>query len=250
MLGIAADKLQGGEKLPLIWFVVLFPLLVLAAFYRLVTKHHGKLYAPADYKDDKSFLKTLPAEQQRARLEEEIVSTELYTAQPTHEAAAPPNIGDSSLQRESSPSSNDIRSQYLLAERLAVQKLEKEFRISFQTQVSFGEGRATAFDAVADEGDRFTAVEVKYLRKPNAIPAPFRDALYRAVPAYGLVAKRNENKGFRLVIAVVADFTDPEDIERVTRQISRVIADAPIPTELRVFKFEELKNEFKVGSDG
>jgi len=162
----------------------------------------------------------------------------------------PPPTEDSDPQQKSSPSSNDIRSQYMLAERLAVQKLEKEFRVPFQTQVSFGEGRATAFDAVADEGDRFTAVEVKYLRKPNAFATSFREALYRAVLAYRRVAKRDENKRFRLVIAVVVDFTDQEDIERVTRQISRLIADAPIPTELRVFKLEELKNEFKVGPDG
>lgn len=28
-------------------------------FYKLVTEHHGKLYAPGDFKDDGGFLKTL-----------------------------------------------------------------------------------------------------------------------------------------------------------------------------------------------
>lgn len=52
LLGSAADKFGSGEKATLVGFVVLFPVLVLLAFYRLVTKHHGKLYAPADYKQD------------------------------------------------------------------------------------------------------------------------------------------------------------------------------------------------------
>lgn len=32
--------LESKERLPIVWFVVLFPLLVLISFYRLVTKHH------------------------------------------------------------------------------------------------------------------------------------------------------------------------------------------------------------------
>jgi hypothetical protein len=50
------QSLQLEERLPLIWFLVLFPLAVLALFGWLVSKHHEKLYAPADYQTDESFL--------------------------------------------------------------------------------------------------------------------------------------------------------------------------------------------------
>ena len=56
-----SDVFGPQERLVLIWFLVGFPVLILGAFYRLVTKHHTKLYAPSDFKDDASFLKALDA---------------------------------------------------------------------------------------------------------------------------------------------------------------------------------------------
>ena len=52
---------QSEERVVLVWFLVGFPVLILVAFYRLVTTHHSKLYAPSDFKDDASFLKALDA---------------------------------------------------------------------------------------------------------------------------------------------------------------------------------------------
>ena len=45
------------ERLPLIYFLVLFPVLVLAAFLWLVSKHSEKLYGPGDYRDESNYLK-------------------------------------------------------------------------------------------------------------------------------------------------------------------------------------------------
>ncbi|QEO79882.1 hypothetical protein [Pseudomonas brassicacearum] len=59
MLGSSVSNLQPNERLIIIWFIVVFPVLILATFCYLVVKHHGKLYAPKDYKKDESFLQTL-----------------------------------------------------------------------------------------------------------------------------------------------------------------------------------------------
>ena len=45
-----------NHKLVIVCFLVLFPVLVLAVFAWLVAKHHHKLYAPRDFRDDQSFL--------------------------------------------------------------------------------------------------------------------------------------------------------------------------------------------------
>ena len=59
VLGVSLDKLEGAaERLPLIWFIVIFPLIVLFVFTYLVIRHHKKLYAPSDYKDEKNFVNT------------------------------------------------------------------------------------------------------------------------------------------------------------------------------------------------
>lgn len=57
VLSTSISNLHGQEeRLPLIWFIILFPLLILGAFTYLVIYHHKKLYAPSDYKDEKNFV--------------------------------------------------------------------------------------------------------------------------------------------------------------------------------------------------
>ena len=53
---IFATNLTAAERQPLIYFLVLFPVAVLLTYIYLVTRHHGKLYAPRDYRDDTKFL--------------------------------------------------------------------------------------------------------------------------------------------------------------------------------------------------
>lgn len=45
-----------SEALPLIYFLVIFPVLVLGVFTWLVVSHSQRLYAPSDFRDDASYL--------------------------------------------------------------------------------------------------------------------------------------------------------------------------------------------------
>lgn len=58
-LTLGINSLQASERLPLVWFLVLFPVLVLLTFGWLVSNHYEKLYSPDDYKSDESFLRGL-----------------------------------------------------------------------------------------------------------------------------------------------------------------------------------------------
>jgi hypothetical protein len=55
----ASSQLEAAERTPIIWFLVLFPCLVLGVFSWLVSRHHKKLYAPSDYKDESHFLEVI-----------------------------------------------------------------------------------------------------------------------------------------------------------------------------------------------
>lgn len=52
-----ASSLTANERLPLIWFLVIFPVLVLVAFSWLVSKHSGKLFAPSDFKNEDNYVR-------------------------------------------------------------------------------------------------------------------------------------------------------------------------------------------------
>jgi len=51
------SQLQPGERFPLVYFLVFFPVLVLAVFTWLVSRHSGKLFAPADFKNEDNYIK-------------------------------------------------------------------------------------------------------------------------------------------------------------------------------------------------
>lgn len=59
LFSVSASNIEPMERQPIIWFVVLFPVVVLFLFGWLVSRHHDKLYAPQDYRNDDSFLKTI-----------------------------------------------------------------------------------------------------------------------------------------------------------------------------------------------
>ena len=52
-----ASSLTAAERLPLIWFLVVFPVLVLAVFAWLVSRHSGKLYSPSDFRDEENYVR-------------------------------------------------------------------------------------------------------------------------------------------------------------------------------------------------
>lgn len=52
-----ASSLTPAERLPLIWFLVIFPVLVLVAFAWLVSRHSGKLFAPSDFKNEDNYVR-------------------------------------------------------------------------------------------------------------------------------------------------------------------------------------------------
>ncbi len=149
-------KFEPGEREPLVWFIVAFPVCVLIAFYRLVAIHHVKLYAPSDFRTDESFLRPLSPEQNRARLERE-VSTAVAIR---HGDLNPDNLNLHLPRRQ------DAANEYFIAETLAVRQLEFEMgrRISYGG-FSYGAVEPPAiFDATVIHSGSLYCIEVKLLR--------------------------------------------------------------------------------------
>jgi hypothetical protein len=53
----ANGALTPAERLPLIYFLVAFPVLVLVVFAWLVSSHSGKLFAPADFRNEDNYVR-------------------------------------------------------------------------------------------------------------------------------------------------------------------------------------------------
>jgi CheY-like chemotaxis protein len=57
LVTVFAGQFTAGERLPLIYFLICFPILVLCVFAWLVSKHSGKLFAPSDFRNEDNYVK-------------------------------------------------------------------------------------------------------------------------------------------------------------------------------------------------
>jgi hypothetical protein len=221
LLGSTASTLTPAERWPIIIFIVVFPVIVLGAFYCLVARHHGKLYAPSDYKDDKSFLRTLSPEEREKKLERE-----------AQEALPEPP--------QRAPASTATEQQAIQRRMLELQKTETSVISLFQKELGsttlhrdVGIGNSgVSFDAAFDSNGKFTFLEIKSLRYPASM---FLDrVLYNAVLAW-----KEMGPDFKLILAIVYHFDDKE-LARIESSWRRRTEKCPASIELRFIRFKDL----------
>lgn len=245
LLGLSASQLLPEERAPLIWFIVLFPIVVLGTFHILVTRHHGKLYAPKDYQKDDSFLKTLSVEEQEERLTEEIVSSEtLPVALETENNVMFSRKPSDNLEQESKKldiSVNTLRFKYKQAENLALNKISETDCIILERQVRLGANKSIVFDAVFSGVDSLIVIEVKYLRNSFISPVLIREVLYKAMIVWRGTDKESS---FKLIIAIVLD-NDDSSFDELKTKIEKLTDEVPFSTDVRFYYLNALKNESK-----
>lgn len=245
LLDSAAEKLTVAERWPLIFFIVAFPIMVLITFYKLVTKHHGKLYAPGDFKDDKSFLRTLTPEEQEKRLDKEVKESLGDEATPddqipldsTSNAGAP--VNDSSEKNESESRQEEhrrFREELRDVEKAVIKTIASELNAKADENVGIG-GTEAQFDAFLQAPNgKPTFLEVKAIRSLSHGFGMIDRLLYNAV-----VADKFFESNFKLIIAVVYYFEESQ-LPRVERFWNRRVEKCPANIELRFIPRNKVKN--------
>ena len=89
-----AGSFSTYERIPLIYFLIVFPVLVLGVFAWLVSKHSGKLFAPGDYKDEENYVKIVASlAAASAKGEVQASEAEINSIVAAVRAAGPKQIG-------------------------------------------------------------------------------------------------------------------------------------------------------------
>ena len=241
LLGSSAEKLTVAERWPLIAFVVVFPILVLITFYKLVTGHHWKLYAPADFKDDKSFLRTLSSEEQEEKLDKEVKDS----SEPSDvESQLPPvkentantrNLKQKEL-KDLQAEQRNFRKELKEIEGSVIDNIAAELKVEAERKVGIGKTEAK-FDAfLQSQTGKFTFLEVMAFRSSHAPMMVLDSILYQAV-----IADRYFESRFKLIIAVVYYFEE-EDLKRLEKTWRRRIEKCPVDIEVRFLPKSKVLN--------
>lgn len=232
LLNSSAEKLTEIERWPLVIFIVIFPIMVLVTFYKLVTNHHGKLYAPSDFKDDKSFLRTLTAEEQEKKLDKEVKesleSDKLSSESDVSTDTNPLVSGTANVQERNArvEENRRFKEELKLIENAVIEMIASEYNVKADKNVAIGDTDAD-FDALLKTPGRLIFVEVKALRHPGSGGWVLERLLYNAV-----IADKFLDSNFKLIIAFVYYFDDTE-LGRFEKMWRRKVEKCPAEVELR-----------------
>lgn len=234
VISISGSNLTPDQRWPIIWFLVIFPVIVLFVFTWLVINHHMKLYAPSDYRNDENFLQMISPSDHVERLNKEIASDlENETLDPD----------ESQITEEKSEDKiRNIRSEYIRAEGFVLRQLEVDLGTSIKRQVALGKDKDNVFDGIIIKGNVLTMIEIKLFRRSGFPNRSIEKIVTQAEIAKLLFSLKNQE--MRLIIAIVIDFDETNN--KMRDRISRLIGNPSIPVDVRYFKLSDLKQRFGV----
>lgn len=254
----AIAEISGTAVLPFIatenqatyvWFLIVFPILLIVLFFLTLNLNHRVLYAPSDYQNEDNFLRSLPRAtyaEKVLKIEAELAEVEAPTvlpevpvsSAPSQETPEAPPISYQTLVRRSTQAT------YMLAEELIFRKLSKEFSSEIQREVKLGSlGGRYIFDGIVRDKGVTTVVEVKFLRH-SALLAQLRETLSRIHETAKLLPGE-QAANFRVLLAVASDDSTFNQ-ERIAAQLDKFRSEFPFPIEVRFYNLADLEREFNI----
>jgi len=229
-----------------IWFLMVFPVLLVLLFFLTLNLNHKVLYAPSDFKDEANFFKSFQPASPTEREEK-------FRSQVREIEAEVPNDTKSGLESRAATvrgnatviSRRDIHARYSLAEDLVLHKISKELGQPVRRDMRFvTHGRNFLFDGVIVTDEKVTVIEVKYFRDARYIADRFKEVFHGIISAAERLPDSMRDR-LCLVLAVATD-APTEDREQLSKRLYSMIEITPFPVDVRIFSLEELEREFKL----
>jgi hypothetical protein len=251
VLSTSISNLHGvNERLPLIWFIIAFPLIILIAFIFLVVKHHEKLYSPSDYRADEAFIQTIGKDKIKERQLKEVKELEQAEIKENivEEEHVKYGIDDSEKQiqttgaRTTKESEEQLLAIYKNSELWATKELSLKYNVLFKNNVSVSvQSRKIELDAygLSDKGN-FIA-EIKYWES-NKYDANLRLGIqiFLSQREY-LESAFGKTKEFKLIVVFVFDNLKDVNKSNLFEFVKSIYNDA----EVEFYDYAELRTKYE-----
>lgn len=233
-----------------VWFLMLFPALLILVFFVTLNFNHTVLYAPSDFKDENNFnnpFKRATSTEKALKRQVEMLEEQIAIKNIKEKISPPENLVIESSSTESlsleTPSQNtavfSTESRHILIEDLVFRKLASEFGSQIRRGVQGANiQNPYIFDGIVVEGLNMTAIEVKYSRQGFMPLDNLRAMLARIESNMGAFHKY-ENYQLRLLLVFVSDELDC-DKEKFAAEINSIAKGLPHPIEIRFYTENEL----------
>lgn len=268
VLSTSIDNLRSNcERLPLIWFIILFPVVILIAFIYLVINHHEKLYAPSDFREDDSFIQTIDEKKVKKKQLQEL--KELESSEPTnskdiveHQTSKPDienkkqestasmteeakaiDTTDATVEKSSSKSEKLLEI-YSNAEKWVAQELGLKYKLLFKTNVALKNDNYGRYelDALGRDIKRTYVIETKYWtsdKSEKKLKLSIQEFLGNRQKLEAIL--RRPGVEFRIVIAIVFD-----SLKNVNQgEFVNFVTSISPSTIVEFFEYDELKRHYE-----
>jgi len=272
VLSTSIDNLHSScERLPLIWFIIIFPVVILIAFILLVIFHHEKLYAPSDFKEDDSFIQTIDKKKiKEKRLEEikelkssspssadnqsedELTKTEEKEPETSGELTNMVNDIRSSEENESTKGetqTDEAENQRLLeiysnSEKWVAQELGLKYKLLFKPNVSIKSANFGTFqlDALGRDNKRVYVIETKYWtadKSEKKLKLSIQQFLDKRQKLHHVLKRPGTE--FKVIIAIVFDSLKTVNKNELTSFVTGISPTSSI----EFFEYDELKRHYE-----
>jgi CheY-like chemotaxis protein len=174
MVTAFGGSLSANEKQPLIYFLVLFPVLVLGVFAWLVSRHTTKLFAPSDFRNEDNYFRTLTAAASltvaSVKKETDLPEAEVRAIVASVQEATPAGVDNLGPYWRDHVLWVDDRPQNNTNERQAFEAMGLSFTLAYSTKEALQKAAKQRFAAVIsdmgrEEGPREGYVLLDALRK-------------------------------------------------------------------------------------
>lgn len=231
-----------------IWFLMIFPIFLVGAFFFTLNFNHKVLYAPSDYKDESNFLKMLnkasPEEQEEKLLKD--IAENAEDTQASHDTGS---VNTSQNAANVELNENTARKQHLmatmaLAEKLSINNLARNLNLYFETNVKIKlRNQVILFDALATEGNKIHAVEVKLFSGKNSSLSRFDDILNQALRLQYMLSETSNKKLIMHLYAVIENQSiNKNELEEKLKKRAKYYN---IETVFHVVRLNELQEEYE-----
>jgi hypothetical protein len=256
---IALPQLDIAIQSKFVWFVMLFPVLLVVLFFLMLWFKHQVLYAPSDFSDESNFMKhwvPSPKQQLEEIMEEAAVQEfdglavgeDSEAARANISSEATPDLDHQNNKRIAQKSETTIRSYQIYAEAreiedLLIRKLSSQLGLMFHRDVALAGVPNVRYDAVAETSQGPIMIEVKRASSTGMARHIARRELERAA-LFSLNIKNEELRGGKLIIGIViVGLTSKEELRSLLYRLEKEASlfRLPIAVEFQVFTFDELK---------
>ena len=221
-----------------VWFLIIFPVLLVILFFLTLNFNHRVLYAPSDYKNEENFLAQFKKTDPKARVKriKEEIKEDLEIGK-DYEISKLYGIVDYEIAGETIKDVNharNLQATYFLSEELIIKKLSLELGINVRREVTFTrENEKYDFDGVAAKDGSLTVIEVKYMKTAKSSELSILRALENVQHLF-FALPNDQKKAFRFILALGTDM--PKEMHsEILKNVSDKVRGYLFNTEIKIY---------------